>query len=225
MTCTRILLLATVAVLCVGGQGQAYGASFGAAQALDLRVTGPLAAAVGSGGEAVVAGVRRGPGKDQVAVATRARPGGPWNNRVLGPVVTQARDVQALITRDRAVVAWAEARRHRQSVVVATGRAGGALTLLRRVPVADAFAASPRLARLRSGAVVLAWRDGTFRARSRVRVATLAGTASRPRRAPSAQMPRWSCWRRAHPGRRSDGSAPTACAPAPTGHGACCPGR
>jgi hypothetical protein len=83
--------------------------------------------------------------------------------------------VQALITRGRAVVAWAEARRDRQSVVVATGQPGGALTLLRRVPVADAFAASPRLARLRSGAVVLAWRDGKFRARSRVRVATLDG--------------------------------------------------
>jgi len=83
--------------------------------------------------------------------------------------------VQALITRGRAVVAWGEARRHRQSVVVATGRAGAPLTLLRRVPVADAFAASLRLARLRSGAVVLAWRDGKFRARSRVRVATPDG--------------------------------------------------
>jgi hypothetical protein len=41
--------------------------------------------------------------------------------------------------------------------------------------VADACAAFPRLTVLRSGAVVLAWRDGRFGARSRVRVATIDG--------------------------------------------------
>jgi hypothetical protein len=93
----------------------------------------------------------------------------------LGPIVSVARDVQAVVARGRAVVAWGEVRRREQAVVVATGHVGGALTVRRRFAVADAFAASPRLTRLRSGAVVIAWRDGRFRTLSRVRVATIDG--------------------------------------------------
>jgi hypothetical protein len=151
-------------------------AGFGPPQALDLPVAGPLVTAVGADGEAVVAGMRRGgAGGERVMVATRARQGASWNVASLGPIVPEARDLQAIVAGDRVVLFWSEVRRERQSVVLATGRAGGTIGVLRRLPVRNAFSASPRLARLRSGAVVLAWHDGRGR-RSRVRVATLGGS-------------------------------------------------
>jgi hypothetical protein len=173
MTPTRIVLLA---MLVLAGPASADGAAFGPTQALDLRAPGPLAAAVGPRGEAVVAGVNAAaPVGQRVEVATRAGARAPWKVASLGRSAAQARDVQVVVARGRAVVAWGEVGRHGQAVVVATGRVGGALTVRRRLSVADAFAAFPRLAVLRGGAVVLAWRDGRFGARSRVRVATIDG--------------------------------------------------
>jgi hypothetical protein len=176
MTRSRTILIAALVPLTLAAPVSARGAAFGPAQALDLPVAGPLAAAVGPGGEAVVAGVSSAAAvEQQVEVATRAGSGAPWKVAALGPAVSRARDVQVVIARGRAVVAWAETRRRRPAVVVATGDLGGALKVRRRLAVADAFAASPRLTRLRSGAVVVAWRDGRFRARSSVRVATIDG--------------------------------------------------
>lgn len=60
------------------------------------------------------------------------------------------------------------------------------MTVRERVPLADAFGAFPRLAALRSGGVVVAWRDGRSGSRrARVRVATFDGRrfASAPRTA------------------------------------------
>ncbi|HUR83816.1 MAG TPA: hypothetical protein VMY78_00600 [Solirubrobacteraceae bacterium] len=71
-------------------------------------------------------------------------------------------------------------------VVVATVDADARVTVRERVPLADAFGAFPRLAALRSGGVVVAWRDGRSGSRrARVRVATFDGRrfASAPRTA------------------------------------------
>lgn len=184
MNTSRLVVLAALVPFTFVLPVSAYGAAFGAAQVLDLPVTGSLAAAVGPGGEGVVAGVRAGaPAKEQVEVATRAGAGAAWKVAALGPGAGEARDVQVAIGHHGVVVAWGEVRGTRQAVVVATGDAGGVLTVRRRVPVADAFAAFPRLTRLPGGAVVLAWRDGKSRVRSRVRVATIDGDrfASEPR--------------------------------------------
>jgi hypothetical protein len=174
MTHTRIALPAALVLLALAAPVGAHGATFGPAQALNLPVSGPLAATVGPGGEAVVAGVRGAPGNSHVEVAMRTGRGAPWVVHAVGPVAPEIRDVQTVIGHGRAVVAWAEIRRRANAVLVATGPVGGALTVRQRFPVADAFAASPRLARLSGGRVVVAWRDGKFRAPSRVRVATIS---------------------------------------------------
>ena len=84
--------------------------------------------------------------------------------------------MQVVVARGRAFVAWAQARGgDDQRVIVATGQLGAKLTVRRRFAVADAYGASPRLAAMSNGAVVVAWRDGSFRRRSRVRVARFDG--------------------------------------------------
>ena len=153
----------------------ASAATFGAPYSIDLTAAAPLASAIDAGGAAVVGDVRGTAGKRRVEVALRDRAGAPWMTTMLGAEVSEARDVQAAIGGRGVVVAWAEVTREQQSVVVATGPAGGPLAIRRRLAVVDAYAASPRLAGLRGGAVVLAWRDGRSGSRSRVRVATIDG--------------------------------------------------
>jgi hypothetical protein len=132
MTAAPIVRIAALALLALAWPASARGAAFEPAQALDLRVSGPVAAAVGPRGEAVVAGVGpAAPAGRQVEVAMRAGPGAPWKVMALGPIVSVARDVQAVVARGRAVVAWGEVRRREQAVVVATGHVGGALTVRR----------------------------------------------------------------------------------------------
>ena len=163
--------LATLAL----SASSASAAPFGAPYSLDLTGSTPLASAIDAGGAAVVGDVRGTAGKRRVEVALRGRAGATWTTATLGAEVSEARDVQTVIGGRGVVVAWAEATRDHQSLVVATGRAGGPLAVRWRLTVVDAFAASPRLARLRGGAVVLAWRDGRSGSRSRVRVATIDG--------------------------------------------------
>jgi hypothetical protein len=95
------------------------------------------------------------------------------------------RDLQVAVGPRATVLAWGEVRRRSQAVVVATADAGGRLTVRERVTVATATSAFPRLALLRSGDVVLAWRDRRSGARtgSRVRVATIGrdGFTRKPR--------------------------------------------
>jgi hypothetical protein len=100
MARARIVPLAALAMLALAGPASAGGAAFGPAQALDLRVSGPPAAAGGPRGEAVVAGVNAAaPVGQRVEVATRAGSGAPWTVASLGPSAAQARDVQVVIAR------------------------------------------------------------------------------------------------------------------------------
>jgi hypothetical protein len=191
MTPTRIVLLA---MLVLAGPASADGAAFGPTQALDLRVSGPLAAAVGPRGEAVVAGVNAAaPVGQRVEVATRAGSRAPWKVASLGRSAARARDVQVVAARGRAVVAWGEVRRHGQAVVVATGRVGDALTVRRRLAVADAFAASRVW---RSCAAAQSSSRGATGGSARAPACASqrsTATASRPRREPSAATRRRSC--------------------------------
>ena len=151
-------------------------AAFGPAQSLDLPVAGPVAAAVAPDGAATVAGLLPGvPVQARIEVATRSAAGAPWSIAGYATSARVVRDLQVVAGGRGPVLAWSEARRNSQSVVVATADTGAHLTVRERIPVANGFSAFPRLAVLGSGRVVLAWRDGRTSARARVRVATFDG--------------------------------------------------
>ena len=182
---SRSSLLVTLALVLIV-PAPAAGADFTPAQALDLPVRGQLAAAVGADGEAVVAGARGDLTDGRVAVATRAGSGARWKTTTLGAGGAIVRDVQAVIGRRGSVLAWSEIGRRGQAIVIATAAPGGDLAVRARMAVTNASSAFPRLALLRSGAVVVAWRDGRSGSRrARVRVATIDGNrfASAPRTA------------------------------------------
>jgi hypothetical protein len=150
-------------------------AAFGPAQSLGLPVGGQLVAAIGPDGGATVAGLLSdSPVQARIEVATRSTAGAPWRIAGFATSAQLVRDVQVVSAPRGTVLAWAEVRRHSQAIVVATADAGAHLTVRERVPVSNGSSAFPRLAVLRSGAVVLAWRDGRG-ARARVRVATFDG--------------------------------------------------
>ena len=170
----RLRTVSCAVTALVLGASSASAATFREPYSIDLSGGTPLASAIDATGAAVVGDVRGTPGQRRVELALRTRAGRPWTTTTLGADVSEARDVQTAIGGRGVVVAWGEVARNRQSVVVATGRAGGPVAIRRRLAVVNAFSASPRLVRLRGGAVVLAWRDGN-RSRSRVRVATIDG--------------------------------------------------
>ncbi len=64
---------------------------------------------------------------------------------------------------------------HGEAAVVAIGDLGAKLAVRARIAVGDAYAASPRLVRMSNDAVVLAWRDGSYRRGSRVRITRIDG--------------------------------------------------
>jgi hypothetical protein len=177
MSLLRTTILGGCAALALAVPAAASGASFGPSEPIGLTITGPIATSLGAGGEAAVGGLDGSrPDGTFIALATRTGAGAPWQVGSLGPVSPQARDVQVVVTRGRAVVAWAQARDGDDDrVVVASGPLGGKLAVRRRFAIANAYSASPRLARLSNGTVVVAWRDGTFRAPARVRVARFDG--------------------------------------------------
>ncbi len=115
----------------VGGAG----AAFAPAQALDLPVSGQLAAALGADGEAIVAGASGDPTDGRFAVATRAGSGAPWKITTLGAEGAIVRDPQAVIGRRGSVLAWSEIGRRSQAIVVATAAPGGQPAVRERIAV------------------------------------------------------------------------------------------
>jgi hypothetical protein len=176
MNRSRRLALAALLPLTLVVPASAAAAGFGPPQPLDLPAARPLAAAIGPGGAAIVAGTLGGaPAQARVEVAVRAAAGAPWRTAGFGTSAALVRDVQVAIGRRATVVAWSEVRRHSQAVVVATADSGGGLTVRERVPVTSATSAFPRLAVLSSDVIELAWRDGRRGKGSRVRVAAIDG--------------------------------------------------
>ena len=181
MTLLRLLPLAALAALAPAAPAAA---AFGPAQPLAVPTAGPLAAALAADGSAAVAGLLPGLAPQaRIELAVRRGAGGPWRIAGFGTSAPVVRDLQVAIGRAGTVVAWADARRRSQAVVVATADGAGRLTVRRRLALANGFSASPRLAVLRSGAIVLAWRDGRTSARARVRAATIdaSGRVGAPR--------------------------------------------
>ena len=127
----------------------------------------------------MLAWTARAGGGETLHIATRDGAAQPWQAGQLGPDTHEVRDPQAVVAPDGlAVVAWAEVTRGgRQSVAIATAAGGGVPGAVRRFVVGDGFAAFPRLVVLRSGAILLAFRDARAHAPARLRVA-LRATAS-----------------------------------------------
>ena len=135
-------------------------AQFSPAQQIALPPSGQLAAAVGPGGQAVVATVvSNGPTAERVRVAARRGPGAPWVRTQLGGTAVEARDVQAVAApAARMLVVWAHVTRSSNRLRVALTQGSGARTI-QSIAVRSAWSASPRLVVARSGSVVLAYRD------------------------------------------------------------------
>ena len=125
-------------------------------------------------------GRRRGRARDGGEAARRGRASRP-RRRAVDDHDARRRGVGGARRADRRSAAAASSSRGPRSLASGSpsssrrAAAGGPLAIRRRLAVANAFSASPRLARLRDGAVVLAWRDGRSGSRSRVRVATIDG--------------------------------------------------
>jgi hypothetical protein len=172
----RRLLPAALLPLALAAPETAAAAAFGPAQTLPLPATRQVVAAVGPLGAAVVAAPLGGaPVQARIEVASRSAAGGPWRIAGFATSALVVRDVQVAIGRSGPVVAWGEAGRHSAAVVIAGADGAGRLTVRGRFPVRDALSSYPRLAVLRSGAVVAAWRERLFHGPSLVRVATLDG--------------------------------------------------
>ncbi|MEP6953206.1 MAG: hypothetical protein ABI950_03980, partial [Solirubrobacteraceae bacterium] len=135
------------------------------------------AAAVGAGGGALLAATMSPTEYTQEAVhawSCRA-PGAPWTQDTLSSDLSEARDVQAAMTPDgRRVAVWAQIHSLSNRVAYAIRDHGGALRQTGSFAVRDAYSASPRLAVLPSGIVLLAFRDI-----STLRVARLSARATR----------------------------------------------
>lgn len=165
------LLLAAVAAPAAGAATPGP-AGFAPGLPVLLGTPSQTAAAVSERGAAVLAVVTADGDREAVRVASRGRAGAPWRVSSLRVAPREARDVQAVVTPDgMVVVAWAEAGA-RNAVGVATGRAGDGLSVT-STPAGSGFAASPRLAVLRSGTVLLAYRDAPRGGTSGLRLRTV----------------------------------------------------
>jgi hypothetical protein len=137
---------------------------------------GQTAAAVGTGGAALLAAtVNAGdPRQEGVRAWSRTAPGAPWTQDTLAHDLSEARDVQAAVTRqgDRVVV-WSQIHGTSDRVAYAIRDQGGALRQTGSFAVRDGYSATPRLAVLGSGIVLLAFRDN-----STLRVARAAAGAT-----------------------------------------------
>jgi hypothetical protein len=121
---------------------------------------------------------RRGPAL-HVALRDDARQ--PWRASRLGVGARVIRDPQVVVTpRGDTVLAWSEVAGCgcRQDVALAVAAPRGDVGAVRRFAVANAFA-FPRLVVLRSGAVLLAFRDAPPRLAARLRVALRPASGGR----------------------------------------------
>jgi hypothetical protein len=171
-----ISLLVALLVVAVAPAAVAAGpAGFSDPVAIGSGDAARTAGAVGADGTAALAwtGFTREGATLRAALRTGAA--GPWRTSALSVDASDIRDPQLAVTPDGDVVlAWAEitGRGRRHDVALSAAPAGGDFGAIRRIAVGNGFSAFPRLAVLRSGAVLLAFRDAPLpRGRARLRVA------------------------------------------------------
>lgn len=145
-------------------------------------IAGQTAGAVSADGHVGLAWTARYGRGEHLRIALRDGAGRRWR-RFIPRAALEIRDPQTAVTPAGDVIfAWAELddRGRSQDVAVVSAPGAGRLGRIRRFPVQNAFSAAPRLATLRSGAVLLAFRDGRHGSRrARLRVAVRPAGSNR----------------------------------------------
>jgi hypothetical protein len=175
-----VLLAVAVAPATAVGAGPA---GFSDPVAIGTGFAGLTAAAVSADGHAALAWPEFTGGDAVLHVALRDGPGRPWRTADLASGDPGIRDPHlAIAPNGDTVLAWAgfAARARRPHVAVVTAPSGGDFGAVRHFAVGNGFAAFPRLAVLRSGAVLLAFRDAPLpRGTARLKVALRPASGGR----------------------------------------------
>lgn len=167
---SRLVLAAIAATLLLPGSAAAAPLGFSDPVPVGAGDVEQTAAAVGDAGEGLLATTTQ----DGVRAWSRPAAGATWTEDTLARGLSEARDVQAAITRDGGrIVAWAQVHGSSNRVAYAIRDRAGTLRQTGSFPVRSGYSASPRLAALPSGIVLLAFRDD-----STLRVARAAARAS-----------------------------------------------
>jgi hypothetical protein len=181
--CTLLLVVLLVAALAVAAAAVAAGpAGFADPVPVGAGRANQTAGAVSPDGHAALAWTELGRSGAALHLALRDGVGQPWRTSVLSAGAGALRDPQAVVLPDGdAVVAWAQSRvgAGGRAVAVVAAPAGGEPGAVRRFAVGDGFAARPRLVALRSGAILLAYRDAPPSAPARLRVVLRPARADR----------------------------------------------
>jgi hypothetical protein len=178
------LLVALLAVAVTPAAAVGAGpAGFSDPVAIGFGAAARTAGAVGADGTAALAWTGFTREGATLRAALRAGAAGPWRTSALSVDASDIRDPQLVVTPDGDVVlAWAEiaGRGRRHDVALSAAPAGGDFGAVRRIAVGNGFSAFPRLVVLRSGAVLLAFRDAPLpRRMARLRVAVRSAAGDR----------------------------------------------